>query len=618
MDVELIEIRDFLAKIHPFDMLPEEALDALPQRCHVKYARRGSLILKSKEGVDYLYIVRTGAVETHAPDGQLLARLGEGDVFGVHGLLNARSGINNTSAIEDTLLYLIPAEEFERLKKNYQQFNYFFAPLGAQRLRSATLATGNDQQLSLLTQRTSEMLVRDPITINPTASIQDAAKIMAAERISCVPIVENENLVGIFTDRDLCSRVVAKGLSYETPLEQVMTRNPVTLGTDEYAFDALLTMTQNNIRHLPIVEDGKIKGVITNTTLVRNQTTSAVYMVGDISKRRTFKGLAEVVSQIPNLLATLVEAEAAAHIIGHIVTSISDSSTRRLLELGEEKLGPPPIPYLWLASGSQARHEQTGVSDQDNCIILHDDYNEAEHGDYFKELAQFVCDGLNACGYVYCPGEMMAVTDKWRKPLSEWRKYFTKWIEEPEPMALMLSCIFFDLRPVRGDQSLYADLHALILDKAKSNRIFIAHMVGNALKHTPPLGFFRNFVLIKGGENDHQFDLKHTGVVPIVDIARIYALEGGITAVNTHERLMVESQGALLSGSGAKDLLSAYEFIAGTRLKHQARQIRDGESPDNYMSPEDLSHFERNHLRDAFSVVKTIQSAMAQSFNVGG
>ena len=133
-----------------------------------------------------------------------------------------------------------------------------------------------------------------------------------------------------------------------------------------------------------------------------------------------------------------------------MVTAITDALTARLLHLGEAKFGPPPVDYAWVAAGSQARNEQTAKSDQDNCMILDDAYDEAAHGAYFKPLAAWVCDGLAACGYVHCPGEMMAMTDKWRQPRRVWAEYFRRWVDTPEPMALMLTCVFFDVRVVAG------------------------------------------------------------------------------------------------------------------------------------------------------------------------
>lgn len=619
MEIELVEIRDFLGSHHPYELLPAEELDSLAKALESRFVRKGDVIFDYGDQCKYLYIVRTGAVETISPDGQILARLGEGETFGIRAYLNNCIAKNKTCAIEDTLVLMMPIREAERLQKSYAQFSYFIAPEGAARLRKAHSQgrSSSDELVNLMSIQISELLGKEALTVEPTATIRQAAEKMRGQGVSSILITRDGQLCGIVTDKDLRNRVIAAGVDTGLTIDQIMTPDPISLDAENLAFDALLTMTRRNIRHLPILRGDKVAGVITNTNLVNKQTTSAVYLVGEIYKKTTFEGLAECVSNIPKVLLNLIDSGATADNVGHIITSISDAATCRLLHLAEEKLGPPPVPYLWLAAGSQARQEQTGVSDQDNSIIMHDSYNEAEHGAYFKELATFVNDGLAACGYIYCPGEMMAMTDQWRQPLAVWKKYFTRWIDEPEPKALMLSCIFFDFRPIRGEIALFEELQALIIEKAKTNKIFQAHMVGNALTHTPPLGFFKNFVLIKGGEHDSRFDLKHNGVVPIVDIARIYALKGGVGVVNTCDRLRGIQGQKIMSESGVKDVLDAYEFIAITRLRHQAEQIRRGEKPDNFMAPENLSQFERSHLKDAFSVVKTIQAAMQSSHNIG-
>jgi CBS domain-containing protein len=155
------------------------------------------------------------------------------------------------------------------------------------------------------------------------------------------------------------------------------------------------------------------------------------------------------------------------------------------------------------------------------------------------------------------------------------------------------------------------------MEKCAKNKIFLAYMAGNALTHQPPVGFFRNFVLIRGGDHNHTLDMKHTGVVPIIDLARVYALSAGVKTVNTHERLMQAMERKAISQDGAMDLRDALEFISLTRLRHQARKIRAGEKADNYLEPEALSSFERSHLKDAFGVVKTMQAAMANTYQAG-
>jgi CBS domain-containing protein len=616
MDVELIEIRDFIAATHPFDVLPAEEQERLARDVEIRYARKGTELITPGKPAEFLFIVRTGALETHDPDGELLARLSEGECCGVRALLRGEA-VNRSAAIEDSLLYQLPAKRFDELRKAYKQIDFFFAPMAGGRLATAMGAVEDKNSLNLLSIHVEEMLARAPVTIGPDATVQQAAQCMRENRVSCVLVTEGEALVGIFTDRDLRNRVVAEGVAFDAPLFRVMTPDPIRLEASAYAFDAMLTMSRHNIRHLPVVRGGRIAGCITTTNLIRIQTNSPVYLVGDIHKRSDADGLREVLSHIPDLVHQMAESGATAHNIGHIVSTLTDAATVRLIQIAEATLGPPPVPYAWAAAGSQGRHEQTAQSDQDNCLILDNAYDEALHGEYFSRLSKMVCDGLNTCGYVYCPGEMMAMTGQWRQPLATWKRYFSKWIEEPEPKALMLSSIFFDLRFIHGEEGLFDALQDLVMEKCAKNKIFLAYMAGNALTHQPPVGFFRNFVLIRGGDHNHTLDMKHTGVVPIIDLARVYALSAGVKTVNTHERLMQAMERKAISQDGAMDLRDALEFISLTRLRHQARKIRAGEKADNYLEPEALSSFERSHLKDAFGVVKTMQAAMANTYQAG-
>ena len=589
MSLELKEISDFLKLHHPFDLLPDDVIEALPKRMTARYFRKGTKVLSPEQQCQHLHIIRTGGIETRDPDGQLLARLGEGECFGVRAMFRAGRAANNITTLEDSLVYLLPEKEFHNLAGKYPQFNYFFEQMGGARLRSGMqlLEKRDDDQLKLMSVRVSDLIARDLVSIDIGASILEAGKLMCRERVSCLLVTQGAGageVAGIMTDRDLRNRVVAEARSYDEPVSNIMTPNPTFVGPDDYAFDALLTMTRHNVRHLPVMKDGKPVGMITTNNLLARQSLSAVYMVGKIRKMDQPADMAKVIAQVPELLTNLIEAGATSRNAGHIVTTLSDAATARLLQLAEDN----------------------------------DAYDPDQHGDYFKELSTFVCDGLNTVGYIYCPGDMMAKIDQWRQPVRIWQQYFNKWIEQPEPKALMLCSVWFDLRPIHGTRAIFDDLHRMIITKAKGNRIFLAYMVGNALTHHVPLGFFKNFVMIRGGDHDRTLDLKHNGVVPIVDLARIHALANGIDAVNTYDRLEAAKTFPSISTQGASDLLDAFEFVSITRLKHQVRQIRRGDRPDNFLQPESLSAFERTHLKDAFSVIKNLQTALESAFGKSG
>ncbi len=208
----------------------------------------------------------------------------------------------------------------------------------------------------------------------------------------------------------------------------------------------------------------------------------------------------------------------------------------------------------------------------------------------------------------------MASNPQWRQPLSVWRNYFAKWIETPDPQALLYSTIFFDLRCLYGETALFEDLHTSILRRTQKSTLFLTHMAANALNFRPPLGFFKGFVLEKQANGEKTLDMKKRGVVPVIDVARVYTLAAGLPVTNTRERLQALGQANLLASDILANVLDAFEFISLTRLRHQARQIAAGQMANNQVAPDELSEFEQRHLKNAFEVAAHFQDAMAQRY----
>ena len=604
MEIELQEIRDFIAAIPPFDRLPEDVLNALTPSLSIRYVRRGDDI--SSESM--LHILRQGAIAMYSGKDNLIGMLGEGDICTSFCAADVMPDFY-VRATEDTLLYSIPCDELSRLVSDDESVLHFIRHSAAQRLKQAVARMQEQSSSNLLHTYAGDICRRPLITAAPNDSIRQCASLMSEKGVSSLIIMEGDDPVGLLTDRDIRKRCVARGLSVDTPVREIMTRKIISLSASDSLFDALMVMTRQQVHHLPVVDDDRITGIITTTDIMREEGVSAVHLTSTIRKAESLEQLVEASLMIPRIQLQLVNMGADLHHVGYAITAITGAITRRLIEMAEEKLGPPPVPYAWIAAGSQARREQTSHSDQDNGIIISDKMQSGDEG-WFEELAQFVNDGLNDCGFVYCPGEVMASNPKWRQTASVWQGYFDQWIEEPDPMALMLSSIFFDLRVIHGKEKLLNKIRKNILQKAPKNQLFLAHMTRNALSHRPPLGFFRDFVLVHDGQHDDTLDLKHSGLVPIIDMARIYALAEGLKEISTEDRLRAAAGTPSLSQGGAANLLDAFEFISNLRLEHQAAQIEAGGSPDNFMSPKQLSRLEREHLKDAFKVVQTMQATL--------
>ena len=606
------ELTASLRKHRVFGRLPDAGRAALAGRFRTERFAAGDVLAGGASLHDLLGMVLSGRVTLQRGDG-VAVTLGAGELFGSGAAPHDAAAAWSATADGPVEVAFLAAVDVARLCADHPEMSAFIAPTTAQGGDGAS-ARSADRQLNLMTTPVRALVRRAPVTLQPETTIRQTAQAMHDERVSSILLVERDRLVGLVTDRDLRNRAIAPGLDISRPVRDIATLAPLTVDVAQPAFEALLVMARHNIHHVPVLDGARVAGMITATDLTEHHSTSAVYLVGEIAKQNGVEGLARSAAKVKHLQRNLAAAEASAHSSGRIITAITDALTTRLLQLAEAELGAPPVDYAWVAAGSQARSEQTAKTDQDNCMILDDQYDEAAHGAYFKALANFVNDGLDACGYVYCPGEMMARTDEWRQPQRRWAEYFRRWTEEPEPKALMLTCVFFDLRLIHGRAELLDELRRDVLARTRDNSIFLAYMVGNALTHRPPLTLFGGISTVRAGEVRDAVDLKHSGIVPIVDLTRIYALAGGHDAVNTNDRLLVAAQGGEVSEHSARDLRDALEFMSALRIRHQAAQVARGEAADNFLSLSELSNFERGQLKDAFGVVQTLQSVLAQRY----
>jgi CBS domain-containing protein len=294
---------------------------------------------------------------------------------------------------------------------------------------------------------------------------------------------------------------------------------------------------------------------------------------------------------------------------------ITDTVTRTLIGLAQKEFGPAPAPFAWLAFGSQAREEQSLKTDQDNGIVYADDAP-PEAAEYFRKLAQFVCDGLDACGYPYCPGDIMASNPKWRQPLSGWLKHFAEWARLPDPGAVLQVSIFFDLRGIYGDEALVQRVRKALAECASGSgkAVFLAALARQAASYDVPLGFFRRFVLESKGEHKETLEIKAAGLLPLTDMVRMLALQGGVTVPGTQDRIAQLVAAGKMSQRDGDRLAGAHRLLSGLRVRIHAEQLRKGEEPHNHLRVRSVSHAERAALKDAFLVIREAQKGLALDF----
>lgn len=592
---------DFIRAHAPFNLLPAEALEQVERGLEIAFFPKNSKVLaRHGSKSQHLYMIRKGTARLER-DGQTMMYLEEGEVFGYPSLISQGTPAFDVIAEEDLLIYRWSEQVFRELKR-HQPFAEFFTKGLAARLRLVAQQEGLAVSPIDLSLPVSELVTRPPVFIARNATVQEAAKAMREHQISSI-LVEG-NPLGILTDRDLRNRVLAEGKGPQTPLADVMSTPAKTLPASTPLFEALTFMVHQSIHHLPLEQDGRIVGVVTDTVFMRQQARSPLHLLRRLERTRNPEDLKGYSQELSGIAESLLAGGLGASEIGRSVSSLNDHLVRTLLRLAEECLGPPPTPYAWIVFGSEGRMEQALLTDQDNALIYAEDSPEAQR--YFAELAGFVVGGLIQAGFPPCPGGYMAT--RWCKPIAEWQKLFLHWVKMPTPQELLEAQIFFDFRSVHGELPL-EPLERIVATSGEET-IFLAHLAKASLHFRPPIGLFRRI-----REEDGGVDIKKGGIAPIVSLARVHALEAGSLAKGTVERLKIAAQENKLSPEGAETLIEAFGFLMRIRLRQQLTNLRQKLPPDNKIRLEQLSSLERRHLKEAFLQIREMQEAMGQRFH---
>ena len=630
MEDEHIEIAQFLRRLAPFAGLPPEEARAVIHRVaattDVAYFKAGTDIVLFGAPARYWHVVRSGAVEVFRRDGTLYSRLTEGGYFGEVGLLQNKKVRFPARALEDSLVYLIPDTAFAELFEQQPSFADQVEIEDRARLRQ--VVSTREASDPFFTTTVLDLVKRELVSLGEHASVGQAAQRMTQASVSALTIVReaaggaegNEGepvLIGIVTDKDIRSRLVAASLPFDTPVTAIMSAPVITVDHDQMAFEAMQLMLRHHIHNLPVLKASQPLGMVGLSDLLRLESSSSHFVVGQILRQASAEALAALQPEVQSSFVRLVQEEVSARLVGSAMAAIGRSFKQRLLELGERALGPPPVPYCFLALGSMARNEQGLVTDQDNALLLDDRFEPAHHDAYFAQLAQFVSDGLASCGYPYCTGGIMATNPRWRQPLRVWQGYFQQWIRSPTPEGLLQASIFFDLDGVWGEIAWADRLRERVARQTQGNAVFLACMARNALQRTPPLGFFKGFVLESDGEQTQVMNLKRRGTAPMADLIRVHALAMGSTALSSFDRLEAVIEAKLLPPGTGQDLHDALEFISTVRLRKQAKDALSGAPPSNSIDPQRLSGFERKSLRDAFSILSDAQTYLKFKYQPG-
>lgn len=629
-----VEVRAFLRKTLPFNELDDAVLAKLVEGCTVDFYPKGTIILEQDVSeVTHLYLISRGGVKVYLSDAEKEVILkdirGEGGYFGALGIIRGSLANLTVQTVEDTFCYLVEKEAFLSLIQTHPKVAQYYLKRFSEEvvgtayaeLRSHKVRARPQDAFYLFSAQVQDVIKRSAEWISAGETIQTAARRMADLAIGSLLVRDPDgNVVGIITDKDLRGKVVAEGLSYEVAVEKIMSTPVHLISARALCFDALLQMMNSQVHHLAVEHNSDIVGVITAHDIMVQQGTSPLYLFREIVAQRTIEDLYPLAHKVPLVVRTLIEEGAKANNITRMISVLNDHIVNRILALLHEEMGPAPYPFCWLMMGSEGRKEQTFKTDQDNALIYETPVNEWEQIKaaklYFRRFGNKAIAHLAKCGYPLCKGEIMASNPKWRKPYAVWRGYFSRWLSTPEPKEVMHATIFFDFRSGYGHVPLGERLRDYLVDEIPLKGIFLMHLAKDCLEGRPPLSFFRNFIVEKDGEHKNRLDIKTRGLVPIVDFARLLALRHGVRETNTLNRLQILSEEGRLPKDLHTEARDAYEFQMQLRLVHQLRMMEEGQEPDNYIDPAELSDLEKQALKEAFAVIGKLQGHIKGEYSV--
>ena len=613
------DIADFLGSFPPFDAVGADDLARVAAVTESEIFPRGKTIFSQGAGpVEYLWAVRSGSVEV-IHDGQVLDLLGPGELFGHASMISGLPTGFEARAAEETVCYRIPAGVMRPLLARPDVLRFVARSI----VDGAVTAAPADPRSDPVQSRVATLIRTPPLVCQGSEPVREAARRMTDQGASAV-LVPRGDTFGIVTDRDLRSRVIAAGLSPDAPVSAIMTEPAYTVTADRLGGDVLLDMLERNVHHIPVLSAaGEVLGVVDDGDLVAAEGRKPLLLRRAIALAESPADLAAVAAGLNPTIIALHDARVAAEHVAAVRSVVLDTLTRRLVELAVRDAGEPPVPFTWFALGSLARREAVPSSDVDSALAFQDESPEASGRDpgqvsgYLGRVAQAVDEGLRACGMSPDAHGANAANPLFARSLASWHRAARSLSEDPtQDKALILVSVITDSRPVWSTRGLVAS--GLWEARPYPDHPYLLRLLARyALSFRPPTGFLRDFVVEHSGERRGQLDIKHGGMIPIVDLARWAGMAAGIASASTLERLRAAEAAGTMETTEARTLMEAFDFIFSLRLDHQVEQLRRGQAPDDFIDPKTLNPLTRSYLREAFRAVASVQANLAAELSLG-
>ncbi|KPJ97786.1 MAG: hypothetical protein AMK71_12555 [Nitrospira bacterium SG8_35_4] len=464
------------------------------------------------------------------------------------------------------------------------------------------------------------LMEKDVLTCGPDESVQHVAQEMAKRKVSSVIVTDSDSHpVGIVTERDMVRKIVAENVcdTGTKKISDVMTRDPVCLAPDDSLFDSLSTFLRHTIKHLPIVRNNRVEGIITLRQIMRIRYSEPFVIIGELDQAVSPADFKKIRHDLIFLVQDKLSSRVDPVDVLTMISLVNFDIHKRLLEkVVTERDRTPPADFCFFVTGSHGRRENLLFPDQDFCVII-DDYDDDRFNDfdnYFYEISKGFSDALHEAGFAYCDGNIMGQNPTWRKRISEWLLHISYIFNKEGPHTVRYMTLLFDSAYLFGNKALFDRYLNHAFNELSRNQNILRQMHEEEEgRHRVPIGLFQSFITEKG-DHKKEIDMKRSGLIFLIESARLLAMKHGIRETSTIRRLQALVEKGIVQNDDSEYFENAYRVILHYTLMAQADNYLNKGTADYYLNPYELSDRSQQILKRAFKAISALQDIVRSEF----
>ena len=627
-------IADFLKEHSPFNHLTFEELTKIATSIRVVNHQKNKVLFQVNDILhDSFYVVASGVINLSViADAEeiLLNKCNPGDILGLRPFFAKNNYMMTAKAREESIVYAIPIVVFRPFVANNSEVLNFLLESFAVNTRNpkdkenliGKLISDNvfyaDQQ-SEMQYFQSLSYNTTPLKTTFTAIAKDVAQLMTESLINNIVVCDNNFPLGIITDTDMRSKIATGRYPITVSVDKIMSSPVITVVENVSLAEAQLLMLKHNVTHLCVTQDGTdksaLKGIISEHDLIVAQANNPGVLIKEVKRCQSPKEIKQIRDRLTDLIQTSISKNIPLSHVFNIASEINLAIIKRSVELSILELGSPPARFAWLSIGSQGRKEQLLLTDQDSILIFEDvatdKYREVK--DYFLKLGKKTTAILEKIGYELCPNGHMGSNALWCKSLTDWIKQYDSWMNTPGENSNDLSSIFFDYEITFGERKIEDAIGDVVFKNAKNNTLFFDFLGNDTLRKNSPLTFFKKFHLEEEGPNKDKFDIKTRALMPLIDGARLFALNFEIRGINnTFQRF---KQLSIIDAKHAEIYLNCAEAFL-TLSKFRTIEGLKNDNSGQFINLEELSKIDREKLKNALIPMRELEELIKSKFQL--